>query len=937
MANQKQQIIGKNPLFNGLKPELIAKVVASTTTKSVGPGELIYQKGDAADAVYGVLSGHVVLEVSTDEGKELVLETKDQNDIFGVVGVLDFGPRQESARATEKSELFRIQRRHFLAILQTSQELCFRVFSLLCAHVRDASENLEDTVFYSLHSRLAKRLLVLTADSRVGNNATLQITQSDLAGILGVNRQAVNRHLREFEKDGLIELGRQRIVLKDLQRLSKLASPVLTRTANVWNVSDAQQPDPMSFTFSRPAHADSMNETSTTEGLLAIDAAEYSKSLMMDVAETLRRIKKGLEVVEHAVEKYRCQTIWDTGDRVLARFQNASDALQAALAIREKTGSARAKNSDSLFRIGVHSGKVLAKKNRFHGNDVNTVIALTKLVGSGGIAISGAVRDSIQDPEAMDLVFLGQHELKNVAGTVPIYSIQDMSVFRMLAFRAETLVPRRFRPAITFMSILFMVALVWIAGNRFAGEDSTQPAARFSVAVLPFASNGEDNLDYIARGVPEGVRNSLSRVPAIRVVGRETSDYYRFNVADTDLISRLANDLDVTYVVDGYVRSDEGRTVVHSRLRNAVNGVEGWSGTFDGSEYDLYEIQSEIAAVVIDAMKVSTFGISDQPVVDPEAHAYYLKGLYFYNHRDRESSARAYAAFQQAVAIDPDYAAAWVAISQQYGRSGIFGELPREERHQLALAALNNAFAAEPGIPEAWCVLGWLKIQYEWDWDGAEAAFERASELNPASAQCAGARATLAWTLGQDAREIRLRKERVEMDPLNLAGLSALGQTYIRNDRPEEALELFQQIIDIHPDFPFIEEKFGRAHLSLGHAQEALAEFEKFASINHNTLQIADAHVALGNDSEARAVIQAFLANYSELSPFWSAAAFAWLGDNDRAFERLEFAYQQKDEFLHQILTTPYLEALADDPRYEAFLEKLGLLRAWETRKESDR
>ena len=142
-------------------------IAVSAAKRTLGAGEFLFRKGDRADALWGVLSGRIVTEVRADDGKEMVLDVFEAGDVFGEVGVLDFGPRLVDATATCKSELFRLERAHFLELLHASPELCFRIFSLLCSHLRDTTETLEDTALYKLPNRLAKRLSLMADEATV--------------------------------------------------------------------------------------------------------------------------------------------------------------------------------------------------------------------------------------------------------------------------------------------------------------------------------------------------------------------------------------------------------------------------------------------------------------------------------------------------------------------------------------------------------------------------------------------------------------------------------------------------------------------------------------------------------------------------------------------------------------------------------------------------
>ncbi|MFB3077242.1 MAG: helix-turn-helix domain-containing protein, partial [Lysobacterales bacterium] len=299
------------------------------------------------------------------------------------------------------------------------------MFYLLCSHLRDSTEKFEDSALYKVPKRLAKTLSALAAELEGGDDTVLHILQSDLARMLGVNRETVNRALRDFEKEGLIRLNRQKIEILDRQVLSDLAAPGQNGNHDAWGFENLAVLEHQAFTFNHLHEDTPTPQERHSAGLMAIDAAEYSRSLMIDAAGTLKRIEAGLKAVDRAIEQYQGHTVWHTGDRVLAEFPDAQLAMQAALAIQEQVNPAKHAGKgkrDSLFRIGVHHGEVLAADHRFSGDAVNTVIQLTQLSGAGGIAISAAVRDALDNREQLELQFLGDHELKNGPGTVPVYS-----------------------------------------------------------------------------------------------------------------------------------------------------------------------------------------------------------------------------------------------------------------------------------------------------------------------------------------------------------------------------------------------------------------------------------------------------------------------------------------------------------------------------------
>lgn len=233
MTDEILPVIEQSELFAGLEPSLLRKIATAAERTRASAGELLFQQGDPADAVWGVLSGRVIETIRNEDGREMTFDIIEAGEVFGEVGVLDWGPRRVEAVAAEDSSLFRIGRRQFLELLQTSPELCFRVFALLCSHVRGSTEALEEVALQKFPARLAKRLAVLAASNggelggqaENGGAVVVSISQSEMARLTGVNREAVNRQLRAWENDGWLTLGRRRIEINDMNRLASLAAP----------------------------------------------------------------------------------------------------------------------------------------------------------------------------------------------------------------------------------------------------------------------------------------------------------------------------------------------------------------------------------------------------------------------------------------------------------------------------------------------------------------------------------------------------------------------------------------------------------------------------------------------------------------------------------------------------------------------------------------
>jgi len=803
MQQKIRQVIANNHLFEGLRPDLIDDIASSATRRTVGAGEILFQKGDPADALWGVLSGRIVIDVGTEDGKEIVLDVFVEGGVFGVVGVLDFGPRRVEARATEKSELFRLERKHFLRYLQSSPELCFRVFSLLCSHLRETTENLEDTALYKLPNRLAKRLTMLAADSRTSDGTVLHISQSDLAGMLGVNREAVNRHLRVFEKDGLIVLGRQKIEIIDQQVLAKLASPGQTSQHGGWGNENLSALELKEFTFSQ-RHKDTPTwQGRHSAGLLAIDAAEYSHALMTDAAGTLKRIDDGLSSVDRAIEQYLGHTVWHTGDRVLAEFPDAELAMAAALAIQEQVNPVNSK-PESLFRIGVHYGEVMADDHHFLGKAVDTVIRLTHFAGAGGIAISGAVRDALENPDQLELHFLGDHELKNVTGTVPVYSARAFSILKMFAHRAETLVPRRFRPTAAVAAVIALLAVFWFTGDRMGRHNTPLAVSHLSIAVLPFASSEDPALSYVAAGVPDEVRTMLSRIPGVRVIGQESSNYFKDNQANT---SEVARTLKVVWLLQGSISSSDNGIQATAQLFNAVNNKVVWEEKFLASMENPVALGPDIVNSVVASLGVATDGSAVLPHLLPmtnnaEAHALYLQAqTHIWRGRGRYVI-KAVPLLQSAVELDPSFAEAHALLAGLYLSQELLDDQSSYNpgiRQQLARESLQKALSLKPDSPLVLAEAAAARL-LDNDYEGALALSERALRIDPNKTSALWIRYAVQIDQQDWLGALQTSERMLRLEPMSVAAMQARWYQLNNADRHRQALAVANRALALYPE-----------------------------------------------------------------------------------------------------------------------------------------
>lgn len=482
-----------------------------------------------------------------------------------------------------------------------------------------------------------------------------------------------------------------------------------------------------------------------------------------------------------------------------------------------------------------------------------------------------------------------------------------------------------------------VVAVLALSFGFFAYEQSrqaTEPGnvpggAEISIAVRPFVSMSDDFEDmYFADGLSEELLNLLVGVPAFRVVGRASSFSFKGKEADA---AQIGEELGVSHVLEGSVRTTVNHIRVTARLIETKNGLHLWSETYDREPGDIFSVQEEIATAVVKALRVELLNEIQTPnATSPEVYALYLQGLYFENQKGVEGYRKAAEALISALELDPEYAAAWTVLSRVYTYQVRAGVMLRERGRSLAMAAVQNAIDLDPKMASAWSSLAYLRSYYDWNWDGAIAALDKAMELEPNNPRVLGVAASLESRLGRTALATELHERALAQDPLNLQALSAMGQDHLRNGRPDEAIKIFDRLVTLSPNHYTGRTNLGKAYFLNGDIEQALTEIDRSRSELLKYFEKIQIYLVLEDHEKVQPLVRAYLEKYSRVDFVRTAALFASLGDNDSAFEWLEMAYERRDPRLTWILVNVELSNLRDDSRFPVFLEKIGLREAWE-------
>ncbi len=460
------------------------------------------------------------------------------------------------------------------------------------------------------------------------------------------------------------------------------------------------------------------------------------------------------------------------------------------------------------------------------------------------------------------------------------------------------------------------------AVSERAATEETSGESDKSIAVLSFVNMSDDaSNEFFSDGLSEELINLLAKIPGLRVTSRSSAFSYKgkdFKIAD------VGRELNVSNVLEGSVRKAGNQVRITAQLIKVDGDVHLWSETFDRSLDNIFAIQDEIASAVVAQLKVALLG--DVPMVretDPEAYALYLQGRHLRRQGTGGAGEHALALLQQALSIDPGYAAAWVELGAVYPYQANLGLRPIDESYTLSREAINKALAIDPEFAPAYGRLGLIAMFYDNDLAAAAQHFKRALLLEPANSDIIANSANLTASLGRLDESTALAEFVVARDPVNPSAHSSLGVLYAFAGRWDEAIVSYSTALTLSPDRSGTQYHIGMALLFKGEPNAALEAMQSDDSV-WRMIGLPLAYHALGRVGESDAALAELIEQYEQGAAYNIAYVLAYRGEADRAFEWLDKAVQFKDAGLAQILGAPFFANIHDDPRWLPFLESIG-------------
>jgi TolB-like protein/DNA-binding winged helix-turn-helix (wHTH) protein/Tfp pilus assembly protein PilF len=465
--------------------------------------------------------------------------------------------------------------------------------------------------------------------------------------------------------------------------------------------------------------------------------------------------------------------------------------------------------------------------------------------------------------------------------------------------------------------------------DRFLRRPGLKPIE--SLAVLPLENlSGDPEQDYFADGMTDELITHLAKISALRVVSRTSVMQYK---GTKMTVPQIARELNVDAVLEGAVTREQGKVRITAQLIGVAPERHLWAENSDGSLAEILALQDTVAKAVSREIQIKLTPreqtlLATRRAVAPEAHEAYWKGRYLWEQSGEANLTKSRVYFEKAIDKDPGYASAWAGLADAYERLADWGVMARQDAGPLVRAAAEKALQLDDSLVEPVVAIANVKMQYEWDWAGAERMFRQAIGLSPNYGHAHHNYALYLAVTGRAQEAVREGQRAHEIEPHS--GIYAAGVIWFHYlaHQYDQAEAEYQKVRALSPNF-YPGYIIGSVHLKAGRQQEAVADLRKAAAAQRAILELMYLGHALGvtgAHAEGQQVLDEILglAKKRYVPPEFIAVVYEGLGERDKALQWFEKAFSERSMHVW-ILSDPRLDQIRTEPRFKDLMRRMGL------------
>jgi adenylate cyclase len=641
-----------------------------------------------------------------------------------------------------------------------------------------------------------------------------------------------------------------------------------------------------------------MNTTRQLAAIMFTDMVGYTALMQTNEELATRKRERHKKVLETAINKFKGKILQYYGDGTLSIFTSAIESVNCAIEIQKQL----AHEPRVDLRIGIHTGDISLEEEGIYGDGVNIASRIESLSVSGGVFISEKVYDDIKNQEDIATREIGRFELKNVKQPIRVFAISNPGFP----------VPSR---------------------NEIKGK-LNQPTNR--LAILPFENLSADpENEYFSDGITEELINAVTRVEGLQVTSRTSCFAFKKKHED---VREIGHKLGVDKILEGSVRKAGNRVRITAQLINSSDGYHVWSETFDRDLDNIFEVQDEIARIIVNKLRES---IAEKPREEQfvkqsteniEAYSLFLKGVYFQNKITPADVRKAIPYFEEAIKLDPHFAPAPGHLAGCYAQLGGMGQMNPQKAFQAAHSYADKALELDNRLAEAYAVKGAAYMLYDWNWTDAYEYLSKALKLNSGSSIASLMMSMYYQIHGKLNEAVQVLEAATQYDPLSPLVNTALAERYFYARRYDDAIRQAEKILELDPQMRNALEIKGYCLGMKGEWNKAIKIFKEFHRLAHHPLKgltpLACAYAKTGEIEKAKECIKKIerrLVEEPGSVPEADLAMVWWvLGDKEKTFDYLSKALDKRMPISYGS-SSPLLEGIEKDPRTEELKRRMNL------------
>src|SRR6186997_298437 len=663
-----------------------------------------------------------------------------------------------------------------------------------------------------------------------------------------------------------------------------------------------------------------MPSTRQLAAILFTDIAGYTAMMQRDEQSAIKMVKHHRAVLEKTVDEFEGNVIEFYGDGSLCIFTSITKAIHCALSIQQQM---RAEPPVPL-RLGLHIGEVIYEDGKIMGDGVNIASRIQSLGLPGSILFSKEIFDKIRNHTEFKTVYLGRFRMKNVDEPMEVYALANDGLTipekekiegRVVDLTAKKNI-KALRKWILLSAAAIVITLITLLLPGMLKNNSVFTGSDKSIAVLPFDNISNDTLQqYFSDGITEDIITQLSKISDLKVISRTSVMEYKNNKKN---IKKIAEELGVATILEGSVRKEGDKVRITAQLINANTDKHIWAETYDRNASEVFAIQSEVAQQIANKLNVKLTTEEGKRIIEKAtdnvaAYEDYLRAK-------KLPLSQRIDPLLNAIKKDPDFSLAWVELASAYSKIPFRNQSEKPYYVRKSLDAALTAVALGPKRSETHMILGDVLKISTLSPGIAIKELDKSIELNPNNAEGYVYLSFAQMELGNFTEAEKNLSKAKQLDPLSGIMNSGWLNYYRYSRNPDKYISYRNElrpanipdsILGSKPVYYFLKDEY-----------DSVLYYSRPTS---KSILKSISYTRTGQQEKTKKITDSLENSSPYDNAFQTGILYAWLGEKQKAIEKLNLAYRLYDFGLISIKVDKLFDPLRNEEGFKELLKKMEL------------